>query len=64
MPTGASRASSRGKGGFWTVFGTTTLPTGTSVASQRGKGRILTGLWHGHHAHSYLRGIPAWRRAT
>ena len=23
---------------------------------------LLDGLWHGHHAHSYLRGITAWRR--
>ena len=29
------------------------------IAWRRG---LLDGLWHGHHAHSYLRGIPAWRR--
>ena len=35
MPTGASVASRRGEGGFWTVFGTATLPTSASVASSR-----------------------------
>ncbi|MDY5042431.1 MAG: hypothetical protein SPF15_00285 [Candidatus Cryptobacteroides sp.] len=32
------------------------------MASPRGEGGLLTGLWHGHLAHRYLRGIPAWRR--
>ena len=35
-------ASSRDKGGFWTVFGTATLPTGTSETSSRGKGGFWT----------------------
>ena len=43
-------------------FGTDTLPTDISVASRRGKGGLLSGLWHGHPAHKYLSGIPAWRR--
>ena len=37
MPTGASGASPRGEGVFWTVFGTTILPTGTSEPSRRDK---------------------------
>ena len=42
MPTGASGASSRGEGGFGTVFGTATLPTGTPEASRRGEGGFRT----------------------
>ena len=39
MPTGAPEASSRGKGGFWTVFGTESRPTSVSEASRRVEGK-------------------------
>ena len=47
---------------FWPVFGTATLPTSTSVASPRAEEGLVAGLRHGHPAHRYLSGIPAWRR--
>ena len=38
------------------------MPTGASEASSRGEEGLLAGLRHGHPAHRYFCGIPAWRR--
>ena len=43
------------------LLGTATLPTGAPEPTRRGEGGLLTGLRHGHHAHRYLSGIPAWQ---
>ena len=61
MPTGASGASRRGEGGFWTVFGTATLPTATSGASRRGEeppDQRQTGLCSMQRPVILLSGLP------
>ena len=60
-PTGASGASSRGEGGFWTVFGTATMPTGASGASRRGEeppDQRQTGLCSMQRPVILLSGLP------
>ena len=54
--------SNRPQTGPRPVFDTATLPTGTPEPSPRGEEGLLTGLWHGDHAHKPLSGILAWRR--
>ena len=47
---------------FATGFDTAPPATGGSEAGSRGEEGLLSALRHGHLAHRYLSGIPAWRR--